>query len=152
MNKQGELATDSPTNGPGTDFTAGRIRSNSLCGCCGVAAASSHMHNLPLPGDRVDRARRLLFDDVSHVGYWSTCDMKCSWVILCVADCNVQVSLYIEEAKVWVAGLSTYDLISANRHWIGTFPVRRISFSVTITPIFHSHLIPPLTSATILPA
>jgi hypothetical protein len=66
MNKQGELATDSPTNGPGTNFTAGCVRSNSLCGSCGVAAASNHMHNRPLPGDRADRARRLLSDDVSH--------------------------------------------------------------------------------------
>jgi hypothetical protein len=65
MKKLGELATYSPTEGPGTNFTAGSVRSNSLCGRCGIAAASYHIHTV-LAGDRVDRARRLLCDDVSH--------------------------------------------------------------------------------------
>ena len=46
MNKQGELATDSPTKGPGTNVKAGCVRSRSLCGSCGVAADSNHMHCL----------------------------------------------------------------------------------------------------------
>ena len=46
MNKHGELATYSLTKGPGTNFTAGCARSSSLCGRCGVAAASSHIHTV----------------------------------------------------------------------------------------------------------
>jgi len=46
MNKHGELGTYSPTNGPGTNCTAGSVLSNSLCGCCGVTVASSHIHTV----------------------------------------------------------------------------------------------------------